>query len=188
MKPGKGFTLIELLVVIAIIGLLATLAVVAFGNARVRARDAKRVSDLRQIATAVELYKDEYGHYPIGTSWASFDSPRYKDNPIINPDAANLTEALRPWLGNGPNDPKLKSIYSGYLYLGVGNNGTEYCILIHTTVEDLRNVPWEMVSPYRCSAMNSSGNCSAPGWGPYGAANSIYMGSPAYTQGANKGC
>jgi prepilin-type N-terminal cleavage/methylation domain-containing protein len=43
---SKGFTLIELLVVIGIIGLLATLAVVAFSSARTRGRDAKRVADV----------------------------------------------------------------------------------------------------------------------------------------------
>ncbi|MFA6304453.1 MAG: type II secretion system protein [Patescibacteria group bacterium] len=53
----KGFTLIELLVVIAIIGLLSTLAVVSLNNARSKARDARRVSDLKTIQSAIELMK-----------------------------------------------------------------------------------------------------------------------------------
>ncbi len=54
----KGFTLIELLVVIAIIGLLSTLAVVSLGSARQKAADAKRISDLKAIQTAMEMVKN----------------------------------------------------------------------------------------------------------------------------------
>ncbi|MDD3711478.1 MAG: type II secretion system protein [Patescibacteria group bacterium] len=64
INKKKGFTLIELLVVIAIIGILATLAVVALQNARKNARDAKRVADIRQVQTALELYFNDYSHYP----------------------------------------------------------------------------------------------------------------------------
>lgn len=66
----KGFTLIELLVVIAIIGILSTLAVVSLGNARTRARDSKRLADMRAVQSALELYYTDQSRYPadaIGT-------------------------------------------------------------------------------------------------------------------------
>ena len=64
----KGFTLIELLVVIAIIGLLSTLAVVALNSARQKSRDSKRVADIKQIQTALELYYSENNGYPAAAS------------------------------------------------------------------------------------------------------------------------
>jgi prepilin-type N-terminal cleavage/methylation domain-containing protein len=60
----KGFTLIELLVVIAIIGLLSTLSVLALNSARARSRDAKRITDIKQIQTALEMYYNDAGQYP----------------------------------------------------------------------------------------------------------------------------
>ena len=60
----QGFTLIELLVVIAIIGILATLAIVSLTNARSSSRDAKRIADLKQLQTALEVYYNDYGSYP----------------------------------------------------------------------------------------------------------------------------
>ena len=59
-----GFTIIELLVVISIIGLLSTISVVVLGSARKKGRDSKRVSDIKQIQTALNLYFDEKGIYP----------------------------------------------------------------------------------------------------------------------------
>ena len=64
-NEGQAFTLIELLVVIAIIGLLATLATVALNNARAKSRDAKRVADVKQIQTALELFFNDKGRYPL---------------------------------------------------------------------------------------------------------------------------
>ncbi len=64
MRKDKGFTLIELLVVIAVIGLLSTIAVIALGNARKKANDAVRLSDIQQIQTALEFYYTEHNAYP----------------------------------------------------------------------------------------------------------------------------
>ncbi|MFA5420656.1 MAG: type II secretion system protein [Patescibacteria group bacterium] len=60
----SAFTLIELLVVIAIIGILATLAIVALQQARQNARDAKRVADVKQMSTALELFFNDNQSYP----------------------------------------------------------------------------------------------------------------------------
>jgi len=70
-KNKKGFTLIELLVVIAIIGILATLAVVSLQQARKNARDAKRIADVKQMQTALELYFNDWQSYPTSTSVTS---------------------------------------------------------------------------------------------------------------------
>lgn len=73
MKNNKkqAFTLIELLVVIAIIGILATLAVVSLQNARSRARDSKRIADVKQMQTALELYFNDWNTYPTSSSIAT---------------------------------------------------------------------------------------------------------------------
>jgi len=65
MKTNKkGFTLIELLVVIAIIGLLSTVVMVSLNRARAKARDARKMTDFRQIQSALEQYFDANGYYP----------------------------------------------------------------------------------------------------------------------------
>jgi general secretion pathway protein G len=59
MNKMRGFTLIELLVVISIIGVLTGLVTFNFQQARVRARDVQRKSELGVIRDALEMYKND---------------------------------------------------------------------------------------------------------------------------------
>lgn len=65
LKKQRGFTLIELLIVVAIIGILSALLSANFIGVRQRGRDAQRKSNLRQIQSALELYRSDQGSYPL---------------------------------------------------------------------------------------------------------------------------
>lgn len=57
-KKSRGFTLVELLVVIAIIGVLSSVVLVSLQSTRAKSRDARRLTDVKQIQNAIELYRD----------------------------------------------------------------------------------------------------------------------------------
>lgn len=68
-ERGSGFTLIELLVVIAIIGVLASIVLASLNSARRKSRDARRITDIKQIQLALELFFDAQGNaYPVSTA------------------------------------------------------------------------------------------------------------------------
>ncbi len=60
MRKRVGFTLIELLVVIAIIGILAAMLFPVFARARESARKTQCLSNVKNIAMAVQMYLVDY--------------------------------------------------------------------------------------------------------------------------------
>jgi prepilin-type N-terminal cleavage/methylation domain-containing protein len=66
IKKQGGFTLIELLVVIAIIGILSSVVMVSLVTARQKARDARRIVDVKTIQLALETYFSDNLEYPTG--------------------------------------------------------------------------------------------------------------------------
>lgn len=63
----RGFTLIELLVVVAIIGILSSVVLASLNSARQKGRDTRRISDIKQLQLALELYYDANSSYPTTT-------------------------------------------------------------------------------------------------------------------------
>lgn len=139
IKTGKnsGFTLIELLVVISIIGFLATASVVVLNSARMKARDAKRRSDLKQVSTALEVYYDTNNSYPSTSSTWWGNCPTYGSHGIsgANGWVPNLAPAYIPAL---PLDPKYNGAGGCYLYR---SDGINYKLLAYTTTESVCPVP-----------------------------------------------
>lgn len=64
VSAKKGFTLIELLVVVAVIGILASVILLGLSSVRGKGRDARRITDLKQLQNALELYFNACSHYP----------------------------------------------------------------------------------------------------------------------------
>jgi prepilin-type N-terminal cleavage/methylation domain-containing protein len=125
-----AFTLIELLVVIAIIAILAALLLPALAAAREKARRTSCLSNLNQMATAMESYCSDYsGYLPSWTAaggsikpeytggngaWASIEQGYYTD-PM-------LTDPLASWTGAGATG---ETVRIG-AYLGWAADGEYY--------------------------------------------------------------
>ena len=81
-KNSSGFTLIELLVVIAIIGILAAIVGVSLSSTRLRARDARRITDFRTLTELIDVYKLNYNKLP--------DNPATTDSDAGGFDVGNI--------------------------------------------------------------------------------------------------
>lgn len=82
----KGFTLIELLVTMGIIAVLSGMAVFNFNQARLRARDVQRKSDLSQLQKALELYKNDHdSKYPAALVQQDLIDASYSKVEFVDP-------------------------------------------------------------------------------------------------------
>lgn len=145
MVLGAGFTLVELLVVMAIIGLLASVVVVSTNVMRKKARDSRRIADLKQTQVAIELYYQYNGRYPPsckgdgGTNGVNWGAEKVDAYGAPCPD--NYIVGLAPtYLQALPRDPITgqSNCHLGwcgeYLYTTI-NNGQDYKLMAYRSME-----------------------------------------------------
>ncbi len=70
-KAEQGFTLVELLIVIVVIAILAAIVISTFAGVQARARDTERQTDVKAIASALEVYYTDNGGYPTSAAMSS---------------------------------------------------------------------------------------------------------------------
>ncbi|MBI2616826.1 type II secretion system protein [Candidatus Gottesmanbacteria bacterium] len=119
-----GFTLIELLVVIAVLAFLSALLLPNFVSTRQRGRDVQRKSDLKQIQSALELYKLD-------------------QSPLIYPSSMPVSLCGKCWTSGGsgatcpsgnvyirkfPCDPKALTTPTPYVYARDSGDSLKYTL------------------------------------------------------------
>lgn len=130
-----GFTVVEMLVVVGIISVLASVIYFSGQEGSAQSRDAERQADLRNLETALELYKNRYGRYPQGCngagSWSGQVGTQY-DCP--DEDPSYIVGLAPEFIRTLPSDPRPNGDDSGYVYL-TNADGTAYKLYVWRSVE-----------------------------------------------------
>lgn len=132
----KGFTLVELMVVITIIALLSAILFVNFNDARMLSRDKARMTSLKELQLAIELYKAQYGNYPAagcGVSTSNFAGPGTASASGFSSCTLYIAGLVPDFISALPTDPRLEADADrGFYYR---SNGTSFKLMIHDSVE-----------------------------------------------------
>jgi prepilin-type N-terminal cleavage/methylation domain-containing protein len=108
-----GFTVIELMISIAIIGILASLITITISNIKEKNRDTKRMSDMRGISSALNLYSTNARQYPV-----------YSGN-ITGSDLMSVALESSDSMSKVPLDPLNRS---PYLYIYESEDGSDFTL------------------------------------------------------------
>lgn len=146
-SPHRGFTLIELLVVIAIIGLLSSVVLVSMGSTREKAKDARRLADMRQIVSAQALfYNTNDRYYECGNAAGGGDC-----------GTATWPSSISTYMPRVPRDPKNTS---PNIYMWVDNTpGTATSFCAYAVLEE--KLTCNNTRYYTASRVGNSEICSA---------------------------
>jgi len=112
----RGFTLIELMIVVVILGLLATTIMPKILSKPDKARVVKAKLEIRQIMTALALFKTENGRFPTTSEGLQALVSNPGSLPDYDPDGYLDKVPLDPWKSN-------------YIYISPGVNSKYFDLI-----------------------------------------------------------
>jgi prepilin-type N-terminal cleavage/methylation domain-containing protein len=157
----KGFTLTELIVVISVIGILASVIFANINQGGAQSRDLKRQADLRNLQSALELYKNRHGQYPEGCQTAGTWSWQNGVGNDCLPGDQYIQGLAPEFISRLPVDPNPQGNGTGYAYL-TNSDRTVYKLIAYNTVEEFNAEPAGEFSFCDSDVSMSSGLCINP--------------------------
>ena len=137
----SGFTLVELLVTISIISILSGFIVSNLLGGRIRSRDAQRKSDLRQMQSALEMYRADQGFYPLTANFPACP------NSLVSGSVTYMVKI--------PCDPI--GTTRSYIYTSSGTCGTGACsYTLDACLENVNDQDSHNVTDNNCTAVNGT--------------------------------
>lgn len=117
----QGFTLIELVVVVSILAILGGALIPRITERMAKSRDARRLSDIQAVRTAIEAYYLDKGEFPMANT-----NPAYGGWDVSHD--GNFIQVLRDrgYLPEDARDPVNNDTYHYRYY--VYSNGSYGCV------------------------------------------------------------
>ena len=112
LRKILGFTIVELTIVIVIIGIITSAVTFSIGTVRKQVRDTQRLSDMKELQTALDAYYRAEGFYPSVITFGQS---------LVGP-ASGVT-----YLKTIPNDPMASTPYVYY----PSSDGRSYSIVYY---------------------------------------------------------
>lgn len=143
----RGFTLVELVIVFSIISVIATASIAILDPVTQfkKASDARKKSDLSQVAKAIETYYQDNGRYPENVSSNDF---RIKG---LDGDPVDWGASFSPYATQLPKDPFSPS--KTYIYLATPDGQAYY---LYATL-DRGNDPQVCNNGNACTSLSGNG-------------------------------
>lgn len=137
--------MIELLVVISIIGLLSILAIISLGAARAKARDARRLSDVRQMANVFSLERSGGGSSATALVGCVADTEEKNTRKCTGPGGvANFINFADPSIVDPDDDTticKADSTDVCQYALAIGSTDVENALILFFLEDDVGGYP-----------------------------------------------